>query len=145
MHRFSFVVCFIGTLVFAGCRSDLPQTYSASGAVTLNGKPLPNVIVTFLPVSGGRSASGTADSQGSFRLSTFGVDDGAMAGKYEVTIIPKDPPPMAGDSDPGMTQPSKPTKYTPPFPGRYGMPKESKLTAEITKGPNKFTFDLQSK
>jgi len=132
-----------------GCGSDLPETFRSTGSVTLEGKPLPSVIVTFIPKKNGSGASGTADQQGKFTLSTFSPSDGVLAGDYSVTIIPKDPPPMGGDSDPGIGTGGgspKPGRYTPRFPSRYGMPEESGLKATVeAKGKNVFIFDLNRK
>lgn len=139
---FSLIVLFFG-----GCNSDYPQTYSVNGTVTLEGEPLPNVIVTFIPEGGGQSATGTGDEQGNFRLSTFAPNDGALEGPYKVAIIPKDPPPMPGDavSSPGGAEAGG-GKYTPPFPSRYGLPDSSGFTASVEKGgENTFTFDLKNR
>lgn len=131
----------------SGCSKSGPELFSVSGTVTLQGQPLPNVIVTFIPDDGGKSASGTGDSAGNYKLSTFAPNDGALAGSYKVAIMPKDPPPMAGEavSSPGAST-EKPKKYTPPFPARYGLPKDSGLTANVSpNGENKFNFDLKMK
>ena len=138
----------LSALAFAsGCSKSGPELFTVSGTVTLQGKPLPNVIVTFIPDGEGKSASGTGDEEGNYKLSTFAPNDGALAGKYRVAIMPKDPPPMAGEavSSPGASA-GKAKKYTPPFPARYGLPKDSGLTASVgPDGANMFNFDLKMK
>lgn len=70
----------------AGCSSG-PKTYTVKGKVTLNGQPLPDADVIFLPLTeGSRQATGRTAEDGSFTLSTFGDGDGAMAGEYKITV-----------------------------------------------------------
>src|SRR6476620_10455406 len=42
--------------------------------------------LTFEPEEGKTSAVGEIDRDGTFKLATFGADDGAMPGKYRVAI-----------------------------------------------------------
>jgi hypothetical protein len=70
-----------------GCGgSSLPPPVPVSGKVTLAGKPVDGAVVTFLSTDGGRSASGTTGSDGSFKLTTINTNDGARPGEYTVTI-----------------------------------------------------------
>jgi hypothetical protein len=66
---------------------------NVEGVVTLDGQPVDGAIVSFLPdEKGGRAASGTTARDGSFRLTTYKQDDGALPGDYRVTVtlIPAD-------------------------------------------------------
>lgn len=69
------------------------QPVRVEGVVTLDGAPLEGAIVSFLPdEKGGRFADATTAKDGSFRLSTYKRDDGALPGDYRVTVtlIPAD-------------------------------------------------------
>jgi hypothetical protein len=80
-----------------GCGSSQPQTddrFAAldpknlvpiSGVVTVGGKPVASVVITFLPPSGAGVASGETDKDGKFELKSMG-GPGAVPGKYKVTI-----------------------------------------------------------
>ncbi|MFL5241017.1 MAG: hypothetical protein ACJ8FY_02830 [Gemmataceae bacterium] len=58
------------------------------GIVTLDGKPMPGATVSFVPVSkDGKPAFGRTDNDGTFRLTTFRTDDGAMPGEYQVVVV----------------------------------------------------------
>ena len=71
----------------AGCGA-LGKPVKVSGVVTLDGKPLPGATVTYTPVNdSGRPASGRTDTDGSFRLTTFRSDDGALPGEYKVIVL----------------------------------------------------------
>src|SRR5712692_350445 len=72
-------------LTAAGCGGD--KTVKVEGLVTLDGNPLPGATVSFMPVGEGRAATGQTGADGSFRLGTFGTDDGALAGEYKVIVV----------------------------------------------------------
>lgn len=77
---------FTGLLLMAavGCSSGTP-TGDVSGTVLLDGTPLPNAIVTFTPVAGGRSTIGTTDAAGHYTLA-FRGEAGALLGEHKVSI-----------------------------------------------------------
>src|SRR5437773_10785720 len=69
------------------------QPVKVEGVVTLDGEPVEGAIVSFLPdEGGGRFAHGLTAKDGSFRLTTYKPDDGALRGDYRVTVtlIPDD-------------------------------------------------------
>jgi len=81
-------------LIVTGCApSDAPKIsglVTVSGVVTLDGNPLPNATVTFVPISKGdgeMSAGGLSDSTGKYILRT-GSDKnyGIKPGEYKVII-----------------------------------------------------------
>jgi hypothetical protein len=69
-----------------GCEGP-GKPVKVKGIVTLDGKPLPGVTVTFAPIGTGRPASGLTESDGSFRLTTFRTEDGALPGEYKVVVV----------------------------------------------------------
>ncbi len=72
------------TLMFAGCGGDdLKQT---KGIVTHNGKPIPNLYLTFMPTDPMTqpASSSSTDKNGRFELK-IGSAGGVVAGKYTVT------------------------------------------------------------
>lgn len=61
---------------------------TVSGMVTLDGKPLPNATVVFVPIGGGgeSSAGGLSDSTGKYILQTNEKSYGIKPGQYKVVI-----------------------------------------------------------
>ena len=58
------------------------------GEVLLDGKPLSDGTVLYLPkAQGGRQARGAISKDGSFRLTTLREDDGAQVGEYNIVVI----------------------------------------------------------
>lgn len=80
-------------LTTIGCGSGGEKGVArATGTITLDGAPVPNVLVTFTPQadasspSPGKSATGQTDAQGKFSLSTYNIDDGAVIGSHVVMV-----------------------------------------------------------
>lgn len=70
---------------FTGGSDDGP--FPVSGVITLDGAPYAGATVAFNATDKkGRPASGVADADGKFRLTTSQEGDGAMRGKYKVTV-----------------------------------------------------------
>lgn len=75
--------------VMAGCQKvDKVPAHPVRGSVMYKGKPAAGVVVVLRPVAGqaARPSSGTTAADGTFRISTFSLDDGAPAGEYVVTL-----------------------------------------------------------
>ena len=148
-----------------GCGdSGFPKTYKVSGTVKLGGKPVDGALVTFQPSGEGKSAVGSTNDKGEFKLSTFGPGDGAMPGSYKVTITktaaplttskPTTPPPgtiASGDLSPDYAPPSgnegsKVSGGGAPknlLPAKYASDATSGLIATVVEAnTNNFDFDL---
>jgi hypothetical protein len=82
----------IGMTAFVGCGDDsgLAKRYPVSGKVTYKNAPVENGTISFAPSdTGGRPASGQI-VKGTYSLTTLAPGDGAMPGKYKVTVISKE-------------------------------------------------------
>src|SRR6185369_15903435 len=86
--------------------------------------------LTFEAEGGKTSAVGDVNRDGTFKLSTFGANDGAMPGKYRVAINP-----------PNNPDPDKPPSKS-KLPAKYENLDSSGLTAEIKPGPNNIELVL---
>ncbi len=126
-------------------KGQLP-VFPVSGKLTMNGQPMADAQICFYSseeVPKGTSKirpHATTEEDGSFRVSTYGSEDGAPVGKYSVTVSWKGPAVgaagevgVAGDDD------DRPEK----LPLAYQNPRSSKLKVEITEGDNALTaWDL---
>jgi hypothetical protein len=151
MKRFLAVaVLTIPILALLGCGDGGPPLGAVSGIVTLDGKPQPNVAVTFIPAEGGSPASGKTDASGKYEL--FCLDKkGAPLGKHKVAIttVQQSAAPAAveisSDSPEYANQGSSSdynVKFTEPIPAKYNQ--QTELTAEVKSGSNEVNFDLKS-
>jgi hypothetical protein len=101
-------------------------TIPVKGKITYNGQPLTKGIVRFRPVDTGRAASGKLQPDGTFVLTTFQENDGAVAGLHQVSV-----------SGTG----SSPSREL--VPTKYARPLTSKLEAQVSPENAEFTFDLK--
>lgn len=144
-------VCCMLCLSVAGCGGgDLGEV---SGKVTMDGKPLPDALVTFVPMEGGRAATGVSDANGNYKL--IYIDrDGALIGKHKVTVTTvQKPAPVnsqirSDDPEYAKMMASKASDYNnatvkEPIPARYNS--NTELVKEVTSGDNVIDLPLESK
>jgi hypothetical protein len=87
-------LCLTAALLAAGCGSQgpaLPEAFPVKGKVLLaSGQPLRTGRVTFHPKDQTAGIEPFAEIQpdGSFTLTTYRLNDGAVPGRYVVTITP---------------------------------------------------------
>ncbi|WP_437204714.1 carboxypeptidase regulatory-like domain-containing protein [Planctomicrobium sp. SH664] len=101
---------------------DLGRVY---GKVTLDGQPLPEAAVIFVPTGPGRSARGRTDGQGYYELQYSATSTGALVGPVSVEI-------RLGTPEIRETLPAK-------------YHNKTVLKEEVKPGKNEINFDLQSK
>ena len=136
MHRHR-LVTFVA-LVLAGCTSsNNPKTYPTTGKVTYRGQPVTSGMILLTPVDTGHAATGNLDKDGSFRLTTFQKDDGAVPGSYQVAIQVF---PAEGAGLPGAEFGGK----APPIPPKYASAASSGITAEIKASDNHLEWELKN-
>ena len=133
-----------GTLFGTGCgggASDDLTTAAVSGKVTRQGQPVSGGTVMFSPQASadkkgppGKPAAGEVGPDGTFKLTTYSKNDGAVIGKHQVIYTPA---PIEVD-DAQHTENSKPVES--PFAGL----KPSKSEVEVKSGSNTIDIDLVS-
>jgi hypothetical protein len=90
-HGLLLGVTAVAALVAAGCGGGANTPYPVQGTVFLDDQPateLAGGTVTFNSPQLHKSASGAIEADGTYRLGTWKKDDGALPGKYEVSVSP---------------------------------------------------------
>jgi hypothetical protein len=130
-------------VLLVGCggeKDDLPRR-SVAGTVTLDGKPLSQGSIQFLPTGPDTPTAAMVEVKGG--TYTITTAQGLVPGHYKVLISSANVPasdPAKADALPGMSGP--PLKEL--LPVRYNA--QSTLSAEVkTDAPNAFDFLLSSK
>jgi hypothetical protein len=104
----------------AGCNSEPFKIAPVSGQVTLNGKPVPQVEVSFNPIategnnSPGPGSYGRTDAAGHYALKLIGTETkGAVVGKHKVRFSAYVEPGDPADDGPIKNKPAVkiPAKY----------------------------------
>lgn len=131
-------VCGLGLLLLAGC-GQASQRADLEGTVTLDGKPLAEGRIKFIPQpdTGGPSA-GAKIAEGRFSIARAkGIFPGMF--RVEITASRKTGRKVENPIAPGNFF-AETVQY---LPSRYN--RQSELTAEVTtEGPNQFEFVLSS-
>lgn len=74
-------------LIGCGSGNQNPPTSPVSGKVTFKGEAVEGATIQFVPTATeGKVANAVSNADGTYELSTFEPGDGAMAGKYKVTV-----------------------------------------------------------
>jgi len=161
MNRFHFLAVAL-VLGCYGCNSSDVSLGIVNGKVTIDGKPLANAIVTFVPKQGGRAALGTTDPDGNYQL-IYSTRKGALVGTHDVTIQvnpegvgasteSQEAPsiydkqgagaPEAADAKARSDSRKQQKEAEKLIPEKYRKPGE--LTAEVKTGSNEINFELKS-
>src|SRR5262249_49006760 len=124
------------------------------GTVTYKGEKLAKGQIAFVPEApGGRAASGQIEN-GYYSLSTLTPGDGALPGKYKVTVVATDfdpekvrsaaqakgMPPSAALPQPLIAKANKEAKSK--IPTRYNLSTTTDLTADVEARSNTKDFEL---
>jgi hypothetical protein len=134
-------------LIVGGCGPRHPATAQVSGRVTFNGKAVASGQIAFYPEHG-RTATGTIDAEGRYRLTTFKSGDGALLGRHRVTVEAvrvtpvADAPKTLEEELKGHGVAGRRSKIEWLVPEKYSKLDMSPLTAEIKSGDNTLNFDL---
>ncbi len=137
MKRTSYVM--LGSLLLAvacvGCGGDDIEIASVEGTVTMDGQPLANASVVFVPESG-RPAGASTDENGKYVLSFGGERQGAMLGKNRVRISTLADP---SEDDDGNIIPGAPETV----PMKYNTDTELEFVVEQKKNIADFALDSE--
>ncbi|MFO1064461.1 MAG: carboxypeptidase regulatory-like domain-containing protein [Pirellulales bacterium] len=140
MRNTTLVLLFLPVFVsLIGCGSSGPQLVDVSGKVTVDGKPVPNAIVTFNPLTpGGSNSLGKTDAQGFYRLEFSQDKKGAMVGEHDVDIVAKKISKNDLPDDGSVVS----TEFV-EIPAKYR--KRGSLKVKVENKSNTINFELDSK
>jgi len=122
-------------MILLGCGSGDPSLVPVTGIVTLDGQPLKDATIEFVPETGWGSL-GKTDETGLYELRYRAREDGALPGKHRVRISTR----IEQDVDSKNPDIQKGRKES--IPARYNT--ESTLEAHLDEGDvAELNFDLQ--
>jgi hypothetical protein len=133
-------------LILSGCakQTALPVV-TVSGTIQLNGQPLANADVTFLPTDRalGPPSSARTDSNGQFSLKNVRGQPQVPEGSYKVRIsqrvLPDGTPVPQNDKTPPIESPAREL-----LPQRYSDLDQTELTANVGPTSKAFEFKLEA-
>lgn len=119
-------------VLVAGC-TDTPPVGAVSGKITVKGKPVEYGSVMFVPAAG-TVGSGTIQPDGTYTLTTFRRNDGALVGDHKVVVEAYT---ITKSRDPGVDDTANPAAHK-----KYYNVATTPLTATVRPGDNALDFDL---
>ncbi len=124
------LVLFVALGLLAGCGG--PPRAKLQGKVTLDGKPITNGLMDFLPEGGNGQTAGTSIVQGAYSLEL-------APGKYQVKITSA----VVVGREKAYDTPDSPIieKVENNVPAKYNT--KTELSVELTAGDNSKDFELQ--
>jgi hypothetical protein len=138
-------LCALLTLAVTGC-GPKAEFAEVTGVVLLDGKPMPEALVEFVPDpqagTHGPVASATTDEEGRFHLVSQGQQPGAVIGTHRVVIQDERSLPRAVTDFAKV----KPPPYRPPrLPNVYSNATSTPLRQEVKPGSQTVTLEVKSK
>ena len=128
LSRLPGLAAVVGCVVLAGC-SGSGKIGKVTGKVTLDGQPLPNATVDFVPVAGGRPSTAVTDENGEYELKYTVKEDGAEVGEHRVRVSTFE------ENDGKVVRPEKvPDKYN----------RKTTLKKTVESGSNDIPLELDS-
>jgi hypothetical protein len=140
-----------GLMSLAGCAHRLPPIVPAKGMVLLNGKPLPNASVTFVPMLEhfGANSNSTAltDENGEFTLTCmYNNQPGAVVGTHVVLVTEPPVPDELRKEQDGRVIANYRAKFgNRPIPPEYSTVSQSPIKIEVKEGQTEYNIDLTRK
>ena len=126
-------------VILLGCSGGEFSTAKVTGKVTYQGKPIDGGTLNFTPKAGkngmsGKPGNAAVQKDGSYSVTTYVENDGAVIGPHSVAFIP----PPVGDDKPHFSGDPPPPES--PYKGLVLKPSE----VEVKKGSNSLDFELVS-
>jgi len=133
-----------------GCGSKGPDLAPVIGILTLDGEPVANAAVMFVPEEGGRPAEDVTDQQGRFNLATLKPGDGALVGTHTATVTLFNEAGAATDAD-GLSLPIPEARFPKMrdeekwiVPERFSDDATSGLSFQVEHGMEPLRIELTS-
>lgn len=116
-----------GIVAAVGCGSGRPDRIAVSGQVLIDGQPLSQGLIQFVP-EGARPSGGKLDAEGRFKLTCYDGGDGVVPGTHRVMISAKE-----------ILSESKVRWHAPP---KYADFRESGLVFTLTEPTDDLKIEL---
>lgn len=146
-YRIAAIVNLPILFILAGCDSnDYGPMAKVTGTVTYKGKPVPNMMVNFMPTAG-RPSWGKTDASGHFEMIMDENSNGVQLGHHKIYFTPP-----ATTIDMGKSKASKEaladaagltSAEMAEFRKKYGLEESTQLEMDITKDSRDLKLDLQ--
>jgi len=141
----------LASALLLGCGQEAPVA-TVEGKLRINGQPLDNCLISFLPESGqnepGPHSTGVTDDRGYYRLRLPDQQEGASVGRHRVTVVDLSVCTGVHRRDHGAVdretnQTTPPTVRRSRVPTRYSSPADTPLRRDTRPGPQTIDLDIK--
>jgi hypothetical protein len=135
-------------LALAGCgKGDYPAMAKVTGTVTYKGKPVPNMMVNFMPTAG-RPSWGKTDAQGKFEMVYDEDYNGVEIGHHKVYFTPPATATIGGPASKASKKAiAEAAGLTPEemadIRSKYGLEETTQYEVDIKKDPEVLEVKLE--
>ena len=132
LSRFAFGLAAVLSLItIAGCGSSDSGLGQVTGVLTMDGQPVENGSIEFIPESGGRPSLALTDAEGRYEVYYLPNVPGALTGKHRIRFeVAKAKP-----GDPGLVRPKRRRKGS-------GAVVLEPSNVDIVQGENEVDFKI---
>jgi len=130
------VASIVSLVWMAGCGSSGPERHTVAGTVTLDGSPIEEGTITFVPIEGGNGGSGEI-TDGAYKLEG---NSGLVVAEYKVEVYAMK---KTGKKVPGAGPDGMIDEAISIIPPKFNA--NSSLKATVVEGENTLDFDLKLK
>jgi len=135
------------SLLVTGCNGNsLPNLVPVSGTVMLDGEPMSQGTIGFVPVDPAGQSASSQIVDGKFQMVTSSSSAGVVAGDYQIIISSHEPVELP---DPSVPFKLDPNNLPPPpkslIPEKYGNPKTAGFEATVAPGMTPLVCELESR
>jgi hypothetical protein len=149
----------LGAVAITGCpgapEREVLDTEYVEGVVTLDGEPVAEATVTFIPVTDGQgcSATGRTDASGTYKLTAVPTGEltaepgaGTLPGEYYVGVRKIEMAAGGEEEEEEEEELGEPGENEPTYlvPKKYDIPTESGIQVTVKEGENDIPIELSS-
>ena len=146
--RIAALVTLPALLAFAGCgKGDYPEMARVTGTVTYKGKPVPNMMVNFMPTAG-RPSWGKTDAAGKYEMIYDEDYKGVKMGHHKVYFTPPATAAIGGPKSKGASKAvaeaaGLTSEEMADIRSKYGLEETTKLEVDVKKDPEVLDLKLE--
>lgn len=147
IRRAAGLLCLGLFIALPGCKKgDMPEVARVTGTVTFNGKPVPNMMVNFMPTEG-RPSWGQTDAAGKYEMNYDADNMGAKMGHHKVYFNPAQVTIDGGASKESREKAAEGSGLTPDelktILEKYGKEDSTQLAVDVTSDPQVLDLKLE--
>ncbi|MDR2115259.1 MAG: carboxypeptidase-like regulatory domain-containing protein [Planctomycetaceae bacterium] len=130
-------------VAITGCGSGI-KYLPVTGTLTIDGVPMEGVTLSFVPISGGTTASATTNAQGEFSVTTSN-HNGCISGEYNIIVFKLEQSQLPAASQTSVGPPHGPPVIKNLLPPKFAKTETSGLHTTIEPDMKPLVLNIKTK